>query len=103
MGRQRDGQGRAVTTKSFTIPGHELLVPGHEGAWLVTVDRTPRLPSGYATLAEAWVAGVREAERLEKAGREATEPTEWSGVVTSPPRRVPPTEHVGPCRRSVWC
>jgi len=36
-----------------------------EGRWSVTVDESP-LSSTYATQAEAWEAGVREADRLDR-------------------------------------
>lgn len=67
MGRQGNTLGQLFRSKVFRIPGHELLVSGHEGAWVVTVDGAPRSPPGFATLAEAWAAGVREAERLDRA------------------------------------
>jgi hypothetical protein len=74
MGRQGNTRGQAVRSKVFGIPGHELVVSGHEGAWVVTVDGAPRSPSGFATLAEAWAAGVREAERLDRAEPGVGEP-----------------------------
>jgi hypothetical protein len=46
----------------FDIPGHRLVISGREGRWRLTVDERPH-PGGFATTAEAWAAGVREAER----------------------------------------
>jgi hypothetical protein len=51
----------------FEIPGHVLRVSGREGSWLVTVDQDAQRLSAFATVAEAWAAGVRAAERLDRA------------------------------------
>ena len=37
-----------------------------EGRWTLTVDDAPG-PNSFATQAEAWEAGVREADRLDRA------------------------------------
>jgi hypothetical protein len=65
---RRFGSGVAQPSRSrvFEIPGHELLVSGHEGAWRVTVDGVAESSLSFATMADAWAAGVREAERLDR-------------------------------------
>ncbi|HSB20893.1 MAG TPA: hypothetical protein VLD85_12850 [Anaeromyxobacteraceae bacterium] len=66
MRRFGNGEAQPSRSKVFEIPGHELLVSGHEGAWRVTVDGVAESPLVFATEAEAWAAGVREAERLDR-------------------------------------
>ncbi|HVP66619.1 MAG TPA: hypothetical protein VMT17_05095 [Anaeromyxobacteraceae bacterium] len=38
-----------------------------EGRWVVAVDEGP-VPGSYRNQAEAWEAGVREADRIDRAG-----------------------------------
>ena len=55
----------------FEVGSHVVrVVKVMEGRWTVTVDQGP-CPSSYATQAEAWEAGVREAARLDTAGAQA--------------------------------
>lgn len=53
------------SSQVFEIPGHQLTVSGHEGVWRVTIDGVAGSPLSFTTVAEAWAAGVREAERLD--------------------------------------
>jgi hypothetical protein len=71
MARQGNAVARSVSSRAFTVPGHGLVVSGHEGSWVVTVDGAPASPHGFATMAEAWAAGVREAQRLDRDRAEA--------------------------------
>jgi hypothetical protein len=71
MGSQGNAVARVVSSRAFTVPGHGLVVSGREGAWVVTVDGVPAGPHGFATMAEAWAAGVREAQRLDRARAES--------------------------------
>ncbi len=54
---------------SFQVGQHVVRIEKvMEGRWCVEVDKGP-LPSSYATQAEAWEAGVREADRLDRSPR----------------------------------
>jgi hypothetical protein len=59
--------------QSFLVYGHRLEGAGRDGAWRLTVDETP-YPAGYSTVAEAWAAGVHEAERLATLGTMSRQP-----------------------------
>jgi hypothetical protein len=52
---------------AYQVAEHRVLLSGREGAWNVDVDEKT-LPNGFATEAEAWEAGVREADRLDRLG-----------------------------------
>lgn len=49
---------------------HQVRLSSTSGRWAVAVDETT-LPGWFVTPADAWAAGVREADRLEAAWREA--------------------------------
>jgi hypothetical protein len=51
----------------YEVGTHRLHLSGREGRWTVTVDETA-CSSSFATRAEAWEAGVREADRLARFG-----------------------------------
>jgi hypothetical protein len=56
----------AAVPLSFEVGSHTIRVAKvMEGRWTVTVDNGPS-PSSYATQADAWEAGVREADRLDR-------------------------------------
>lgn len=57
----------AAVPISFQVGPHVVQVAKvKEGRWTVRIDDTA-IPSSYATQAEAWEAGVREADRIERA------------------------------------
>jgi hypothetical protein len=67
---QRSNSARPVTTmsvpSSFQVGSHTIRVQKvMEGRWTVAVDDGAS-PSSYATQADAWEAGVREADRLDR-------------------------------------
>ncbi len=51
----------------FRVGNHEVQVSKDEGRWAVTVDGVA-LSNWFMTQAEAWEAGVREVDRLERPG-----------------------------------
>lgn len=62
------GERSAPIPSTFEVGRHLVRVLKlNEGRWSVSVDDAP-LPSTYATQAEAWEGGVREADRLDRAG-----------------------------------
>jgi hypothetical protein len=56
---------KAVPVSSYEVGGHLIHLSGFEGRWSVTVDKAAHHTS-FATRAEAWEAGVREADRLDR-------------------------------------
>lgn len=73
MSSTREAEGPAPERRPpevlvYEIASHRVRVSGHEGAWRVDVDRAA-CPVGFATVAEAWAAGVREADRLDRLAR----------------------------------
>ena len=57
---------------SFHVGAHVVRVTKvMEGRWTLTVDEAPG-PNSYATQADAWEAGVREADRLDRAALPVT-------------------------------
>ncbi len=73
MASQRPTAGSTIANSpasipsSFTVGTHVLrVVKVLEGRWTVSVDDGPATNS-YASQAEAWEAGVREADRLDRA------------------------------------
>jgi hypothetical protein len=61
---------RPARPLAYEVYGHRIVLSGQEGAWRLAVDREQR-PGVFDTVADAWVAGVREADRLGPAGRSA--------------------------------
>jgi hypothetical protein len=61
--------------ESYQAWKHQVRVSSTSGRWAVAVDETA-LPGWFVTPADAWAAGVREADRREaecsEAGRVAT-------------------------------
>jgi hypothetical protein len=58
--------GERVIPSIFEVGRHVVRVLKlNAGRWSVSVDDTP-LPSTYATQAEAWESGVREADRIDR-------------------------------------
>jgi len=53
---------------AFQVARHQVWVSGEKGAWRVAVDGAP-CPGEFATVAEAWAVGVREADRLDRLAR----------------------------------
>lgn len=54
-------------TTTFHVGAHVLaVVKVMEGRWTFTVDQGP-VSGSYMTQAEAWEAGIREADRLDRA------------------------------------
>ena len=49
---------------TFTVGHHEVRVWFASGRWYVAVDGA-ELSTWYVTQADAWTAGVREADRLD--------------------------------------
>jgi hypothetical protein len=49
----------------FRVGTHSVKVSGGNGVWMFAVDEAAGA-SSYATEAEAWEAGVREADRLDR-------------------------------------
>jgi hypothetical protein len=63
------GERSAPIPSTFEVGRHVVRVlKVNEGRWSVTVDGAP-LSSTYATQAEAWEGGVREADRIDRAGK----------------------------------
>jgi hypothetical protein len=52
--------------KDFRVGGHRVKVWVLNGRWMVAVDDN-QLPAWHVEQAEAWAAGVREVDRLERA------------------------------------
>jgi hypothetical protein len=61
---------RPVTATSYEIYGRRVVLSGREGDWRVTVDQVA-YGASFPTVAAAWAAGVREADRLQRSGRGA--------------------------------
>ncbi len=56
----------ATVPALFHVGGHVLRISKIlEGRWVVAVDER-ELPGGFSTQADAWEAGVREADRLDR-------------------------------------
>ncbi len=56
----------AAVPISFQVGAHVVQVAKvREGRWTVRIDETA-VPCSYATQAEAWEAGVREADRIDR-------------------------------------
>jgi hypothetical protein len=53
---------------TFQVGSHVVRVSGREGVWSVDVDGTT-WPNSFGTAADAWEAGVREADRLDRQGK----------------------------------
>ncbi|MBI5069107.1 MAG: hypothetical protein HZB56_12795 [Deltaproteobacteria bacterium] len=51
---------------TFEVGKHRVRVGGQPGTWQVSVDERS-LDRTYATAADAWEAGVREADRQDRA------------------------------------
>ncbi len=51
----------------YQVAAHRVLLSGKAGTWRVDVDERA-LPHGFATQAEAWEAGVREVDRIDRLG-----------------------------------
>jgi hypothetical protein len=60
------GEGRPVLS-SFDVGPHIVRLSCSEGHWTVTVDSVAS-EKWYTSQAEAWEAGVREADRLARLG-----------------------------------
>jgi hypothetical protein len=63
---QRPGamqEGREVRTR-YTVGAHVVETLGQSGRWAVIVDGA-RLDASFACSADAWTAGIAEAERLD--------------------------------------
>ncbi len=56
---------KPVLAGSYDVGGHLVRLLGFEGRWSVTIDENAYATS-FATRAEAWEAGVREADRLDR-------------------------------------
>jgi hypothetical protein len=56
----------------FQIGRHVLQVVGCDGRWVVAVDGV-LLGAWHASEAQAWAAGVAEADRLERSSPSVTE------------------------------
>jgi hypothetical protein len=50
---------------AFEVGSHKVQLRVQKGRWLVTVDRRP-LSGRYDSEADAWTAGVQEADRLDR-------------------------------------
>lgn len=62
----------ASIPSTFEVGKHLLRITKvMEGRWSVSIDEN-RHPSTFATQAEAWEAGVREADRLDRAAAPAS-------------------------------
>jgi hypothetical protein len=59
--------GSTAIVSRYRVGKHLVLVSKVEGRWSVTVDEA-LLPTWFMTQAEAWEAGVREADRLDRLG-----------------------------------
>jgi hypothetical protein len=55
----------AALPVTFTVGTHAVVVAPRDRCWSVSVDGTPAA-STFGTQAEAWEAGVREADRLDR-------------------------------------
>jgi hypothetical protein len=54
---------------TFAVGKHAVKVArSPQGRWSAAVDDRPPVPSTYETQVDAWEAGVREADRLDRAG-----------------------------------
>jgi hypothetical protein len=53
--------------KCFNVGTHVVRVSQKDGRWTVAVDERS-FPTWYLTLAEAWEAGVHEADHLDRLG-----------------------------------
>lgn len=62
---------RNVTTR-YLVDAHVIDVSGRSGRWNVSVDAIP-LDASFASTADAWTAGVVEADRRDRAGGEVHE------------------------------
>jgi len=51
--------------KTFQVGHHRVQVSESNGRWTAAVDDVP-LPLWFRNEAEAWAAGVREADRLDR-------------------------------------
>jgi ureidoglycolate hydrolase len=52
--------------QAFEISGHQVLLTEENGVWHVAVDQIVD-PHRYESAADAWSAGVGEADRLDRA------------------------------------
>ncbi len=60
---------RVAIPSTFEVGRHVVRVlKVNEGRWSVSVDGAP-LTSTYATQAEAWEGGVREADRIDRSAK----------------------------------
>jgi hypothetical protein len=57
---------RASKPQAFEVSGHQVLLTEENGAWHVSVDQAAD-PRRFESAAEAWAAGVGEADRLDRA------------------------------------
>jgi len=55
----------APAVARYVVGNHQILVSRAEGRWGVIVDNVA-LTNWFLTQAEAWAAGVREADRLDR-------------------------------------
>jgi hypothetical protein len=62
--RDPDGTRHAGPMTNFSVRLHEVRVWSAAGRWHVAVDGV-ELSTWYVTQADAWSAGVREADRLD--------------------------------------
>jgi len=76
MARRQVGeiQSRESRKAEYQVAAHRLLLRGRPGIWNVDVDESS-LPMSYATQAEAWEAGVREADRRDRLAAAADGPS----------------------------
>jgi len=69
--RATEGQGHGppvVISATFDVGSHQVRVTKvMEGRWSVAVDGRP-LDGSFRTQADAWEVGVRESDRLDRAG-----------------------------------
>ncbi len=65
--RSRDGNSPPAIPTRYRVGSHLVQVSKMEGRWAVAVDEVA-LSNWFMTQAEAWEAGVREADRLDRLG-----------------------------------
>lgn len=58
----------ASKPQAFEVSGHQVLLTEENGVWHVAVDQTLD-PHRYESAADAWSAGVGEADRLDRAAQ----------------------------------
>lgn len=56
---------RTSKPQAFEVSGHQVLLTEENGAWHVSVDQAAD-PRRFESAADAWAAGVGEADRLDR-------------------------------------